>query len=188
MEPQQKICACIRDVITDGSASGRLVGLQEILSQLEARGLAEPADIEQGDSVDAMLKQALHENHDLRRISGPTKGCWFYSDRSMSDSYAGILAWKAESPACLIAQVVRDNARTYPRPVPMAGFTAAPFDLTMEQIGECLEAMMQDIEYQDITQTITSIGTAFLYSTRHLDPDYAAMLAEWMDVGQADNP
>jgi hypothetical protein len=28
----------------------------------------------------------------------------------------------------------------------------------------------------------------FLYSTRHLDPDHASMLAEWLDVGQYRNP
>jgi len=43
-------------------------------------------------------------------------------------------------------------------------------------------------EYQDIAQTTTSIGTIFLYSTRHLDPGHASMLAEWFDVGQFNNP
>jgi len=28
----------------------------------------------------------------------------------------------------------------------------------------------------------------FLYSTRHLETDHAAMLAEWLDVGQFENP
>ncbi len=113
---------------------------------------------------------------------------YFYSLRSMSDTYAGILAWKAEGPLRLIAEVVRENSRLYPRPVPMMCFMEPPFDLTEDEICECLEALGEGREYQDIVQTITSIGRTFLYSSRHLDPDHAATLAEWIDVGQADNP
>jgi hypothetical protein len=43
-------------------------------------------------------------------------------------------------------------------------------------------------EYQDIEQTTTSAGRVFLYSRQHLDPDYAALLAEWVDVGQSTSP
>jgi hypothetical protein len=42
--------------------------------------------------------------------------------------------------------------------------------------------------YQDIAQTTTSAGNTFLYSRTFLDPAYAAALAEWIDVGQYDNP
>jgi len=48
--------------------------------------------------------------------------------------------------------------------------------------------MARQDAFKDIQQTTSSIGTAFLYSTIHLDPDYASMLAEWLDVGQASNP
>jgi len=48
--------------------------------------------------------------------------------------------------------------------------------------------MGEQREYQDIAQTVTSIGTPFLFSTRHLDPDHASALAEWQDVGQVNNP
>jgi hypothetical protein len=48
--------------------------------------------------------------------------------------------------------------------------------------------MEQQAEYRDIARTITSIGTVFLYSNQYLDPDHASMLAEWLDVGQANNP
>jgi hypothetical protein len=43
-------------------------------------------------------------------------------------------------------------------------------------------------EYQDIAQTTSSIGTVFLFSRLHLEPDYASMLAEWIDVGQSKSP
>jgi hypothetical protein len=48
--------------------------------------------------------------------------------------------------------------------------------------------MADQKEYQDIQQTTTSIGTVFLFSTLYLEPDYATFLAEWIDVGQVNNP
>jgi hypothetical protein len=63
-----------------------------------------------------------------------------------------------------------------------------PFDLTQVEILECLRKMAEEGEFQDISQTTTSIGTTFLYSNQHLDSSYASMLAEWFDVGQANNP
>ncbi len=88
----------------------------------------------------------------------------------------------------LIAQIVRESSAIYPRPVPLDMFRHSPFDLTPDEIQACLARMASQGEYGDIQQTTTSIGTVFLYSALHLDPDYASMLAEWADVGQANNP
>ena len=48
--------------------------------------------------------------------------------------------------------------------------------------------MAADDAYRDIARTRTSAGNAYLYSTTHLEADYASSLAEWIDVGQYDNP
>ena len=87
-----------------------------------------------------------------------------------------------------MAEIVRENSAIYPRPVPLNIFREPPFDLTQEEILDCLGKMGTQEEYQDITQTTTSIGTVFLYSNQHLDATYASILAEWLDVGQANNP
>jgi hypothetical protein len=60
--------------------------------------------------------------------------------------------------------------------------------LSQEEILSCLEEMSSRDEYQDISRVSTSIGHVFLYSTKHLDRDYAFMLAEWIDVDQFENP
>jgi hypothetical protein len=104
----------------------------------------------------------------------------------LSETYAGILVRKEENS--LLAEVVRENSATYPRPVPLSIFREPPFDLTQEAILDCLAGMGKPGDYQDIAQTTTSIGTVFLYSNLHLDPIYASTLAEWIDVGQANNP
>ncbi len=67
-------------------------------------------------------------------------------------------------------------------------FTRPPFDLTAGQVMDSLERMAGRKEYDDIASTTTSASTVFLYSTLHLEPDYASMLAEWFDVGQGENP
>ena len=63
-----------------------------------------------------------------------------------------------------------------------------PFGMGREEIQQYLDRMAGLDAYQDITQTTTSSGNTFLYSRTFLDPEYAAVLAEWIDVGQFDNP
>jgi hypothetical protein len=188
MEHRETVCTGIANIIRDSSASGHLVRAQEILSELHGRGALESVDSEQERDLETVLQRVLQENQDLVEISGRTGHSYYYSARSMSDTYAGILVKKSEDPLWLIAEVVREHSKLYPSPVPLDRFTESPFDLSREAIFGCLEAFGEETEYQDIEQTITSAGTTFLYSSRHLDPDYAAMLAEWTDVGQAGNP
>jgi hypothetical protein len=88
----------------------------------------------------------------------------------------------------LIAEIVRENSALYPRPIPMDTFKNSPFELTQEEILACLQKISGQEDYQDIARTTTSAGTVFLYSSRHLDQGYASMLAEWLDVGQFNNP
>jgi hypothetical protein len=83
---------------------------------------------------------------------------------------------------------IREDSDRYPRPTPLDVFKEPPFDLSQEEILSCLEEMSNREEYQDLSQVSTSIGHVFLYSSRYLDRDYALMLAEWIDVGQFENP
>jgi hypothetical protein len=106
----------------------------------------------------------------------------------MSDADATLLTRKEEDLLLMMAEIIRENSAIYPRPVPLDIFVESPFDLTQEEILEGLGKMGQQSEYNDIAQTTTSIGTIFLYSNRHLDPGHASMLAEWLDVGQVNNP
>jgi len=188
MEHQADICANILRIIRDTSETGRLLGVDEILIDLKAQGILESEDIERKNHVETLLKQVLQENQDIREVSGRNGIPYYHSIKSLSETYAGILVWKSENPLWLIAEVVRRNCQLYPRPVSVDSFQAPPFGLTREEIAECLTTMGEQTQYQDIAQTITSVGTQFLYSTEHLDPDHALTLAEWLDVGQVNNP
>jgi hypothetical protein len=188
MEHQKELSTDILSIIHNRSSSGQLVRADEILIELHAQGFIASEDIEHKTHLATLLKQVLQENQDIREVSGPNGIAYYHSVQSMSQTYAGILVWKLENPLWLIAEVVRKNSQLYPRPVSVDSFLEPPFDLTSEEIEECLTTMGEQKEYQDIAQTITSVGTRFVYSTQHLDPDHAVTLAEWLDVGQVNNP
>jgi hypothetical protein len=188
MEDQAEFCADILKIIRDRSETGRLLRAEEILTQLKGQGIFESEAIEPKTHLETLLKHVLQENRDLREISGRNGIAYYHSVQSLSETYAGILVWKSEDPLWLIAEVVRTNSQLYPRPVSLDSLREPPFGLTREEIAECLAFMGEHREYQDIAQTVTSIGTPFLYSTQHLDPDHASTLAEWLDVGQVNNP
>lgn len=188
MEQREEISRKIAQIIREKSEAGKLTQCQEIWTELVEQGLVEPGVADEKSHFEAILGEVVEENGDLREISAGNGTPYYYSTRSLSETYAAILARKEEGPLHVIAQVVRENSKIYPRPVPMDIFNGPPFDLTQEEILNCLEEMSEQGEYRDIARTTTSIGTIFLYSSRHLEPDYAFTLAEWLDVGQVNNP
>ena len=176
-------------IIREKSKEGRFVLTEEVLSELLNRGVLESE--KEGDrfsEASSILEEALNRNEDLQERKGKDGLSRYYSSLAMSEAYATLLTRKEEDLLLMMAEIIRENSAIYPRPVPLDLFMGSPFDLTQEQIFECLKKMGQQAEYQDIAQTTTSIGTIFLYSNQHLDPGHASMLAEWLDVGQANNP
>jgi hypothetical protein len=121
-------------------------------------------------------------------IPDDSGGAWYFSEQSMTGAYVRILLLKGQGPLRMMAEVIREHSRVYPRPVPLSLFQCAPFNLSDDQIALGLKEMTGKTKYRDIARLITSIGNIFVYSTDHLEPGYAAMLAEWADVGQVENP
>ncbi len=175
-------------VIRNRSGQGQLAGEEEILEELVGLGLLE------GDAADLVapmaeiLSTAASGFDDLKTISDQDEKNRYYSSQFMTEAYARLLVRREGDPLQLIAEVVRENSLLYPRPFPLGAFERSPFSMTREETRRCLEQMACLQTYQDIARTTTSAGNAFLYSTLHLDADYAATLAEWIDVGQYDNP
>jgi len=178
----------IAGIIREKSQAGQLISQNEIFQRLLERGLIKGNKEGAPKVLETLLEKALEENGDVIRLYTEGEEPYFFSSQFMSESYARILIQKRADPMLLIAEIVRENSAIYPRPVPLDIFKHSPFDLTVEQIQAYLAQMAQQDDYRDIQQTTTSVGTVFLYSTLHLDPGYASMLAEWVDVGQANNP
>jgi hypothetical protein len=179
----------VADLIRERSAAGRLALPDEIVLTLRGEAGFEPANGgAPGRDAAAIIRDTMKQNADLREISGHDGVPRYYSEQDMSDAYARLLVQKEGDPLLLIAATVRESSQVYPRPVSRDTFKNEPFSLTAEEILICLEKMKTGGPYDDIAQTVTSEGGVYLYSTLHLDPDYAAMLAEWVDVGQYRNP
>ncbi len=91
-------------------------------------------------------------------------------------------------PLRLFAETVRENSARYRRPLPLGAFEQPPFCVTRQEIVACLQAMTTDDVCQGIARTCTSAGNACRCSIAHLNADQAASLAEWIDMGQHEDP
>jgi hypothetical protein len=176
----------IAAMIRQCSKSGRLISEFELRGQFIEQH--QPPFVGQDADIQSMLAKTLQQHDDLHELPADDNTRYYYSSQGMTQAYALMLLQKLGDPARLIAEVIRQNSASYPRPVPLDMFTHPPFDLTREQVVDCLERMTVEEEYRDIASTTTSASTIFLYSTLHLEPEHASMLAEWFDVGQLENP
>ena len=177
----------IAAMIRRWSKSGRLISELELRRQLIEERQPPLADPD-ARHADPPLQRPFNSTTIYTSCAADDGARYYYSSQDMTQGYASMLLQKQGDPARLIAEVVRENSASYPRPVPLDMFTRPPFDLTREQVLDCLERMAGREEYRDIASTTTSASTIFLYSTLHLEPEHASMLAEWFDVGQGENP
>jgi hypothetical protein len=186
-------------LIRERSAAAELISGEELQAFLATENLAVADATQEGDAGEARaaaFARLLEANEDLRKITEAdscTKNTGFgtpfyYSSLYLTEAYARLLAHKRAGPRQLIAATVRDYAGAYRRPLTVEMFTQPPFLFTAEEIRACLDLMAQTEDYEDIAATAASTGGIYLYSTRFLDEDHAAMLAEWLDAGQAANP
>lgn len=132
----------------------------------------------------------LEENAeaDIKIMHG-TRDCYYFSERSMTESYARHLYRLAEKdPVRLIADTTRDESKTYPRSTPVLTFEDSPFSMTNEEINAAISKLTFDPEYADIRTVHASNGDAYLNSTTYLSESHATGLAEWASVGEKENP
>ncbi len=159
----------------------------------ESAPAAEPAEVVAAPRVvereyaAALLAELQAENEDVAAFTAWDNKEYYHYKPQMSSLYAGILS-TANNRMVQVASVVRDSSRDYPRPVALEIFEYPPFLFEAEALQQCLRDMAETEEYADIRFTESSVGTVYLYSTRYLDEDYAAFLAENEDVGAIASP
>jgi hypothetical protein len=178
----------IPEWIRSRSREGRLVSREEIFQELS--GLDDAADESEGKEhfFPSFLEEIVEKEGDVQQLYSSQGETFFFSTRFMDEAYAGLLSQKDGDPLDRIAELVRRNSALYPRPTPLEIFEHPPFDMTGEEVQICLAQMIDRTEYGDIKKIQISVGDEFLFSTRHLEPDYALALAEWMTEGFAENP
>jgi hypothetical protein len=114
---------------------------------------------------------------------------YLFSERTMTRRYAEAAALGASrDPLRMIAATVRSESATYPRPTRLETFHDRPFCLSSEEITTAVARMRADAQYADIATARASNGAEFLFSSNHLSRDQAVSMAEWLAVGQCDNP
>ncbi len=184
---EAEAAAALAAMIRQESKAGKLISASEVVRRAADQKLL-PAPAAGLGEAGTLLRKVLDENEDLHELGAEDGSRYHYSSHFMTEVYAGILLKRQADPLRLIAEIVRQNSAAYPRPVPLDLFSQPPFDLTPQEVLDGLEQMSALDEYGDIEPTTTSTSRVFLYSTLHLDPEHASMLAEWLDVGQANNP
>ncbi|MHC1727067.1 MAG: hypothetical protein AB9866_13830 [Syntrophobacteraceae bacterium] len=175
----------IADFIRAKSQAGELIGSVDL--QAEIPGIVASGELEPFQNPQS-IQDAMLNHDDIETLLDDAGNCFYYSERFMAGAYASMLVLRREGSVRMMAEVIRENSRAYPRPVPVALFRSHPFNLDEDQIETGLKEMTQKSLYRDIALITTSIGNGFAYSTDYLSQDYAVMLAEWVDVGQAENP
>ncbi|MGD9818977.1 MAG: hypothetical protein AB7V04_09800 [Desulfomonilaceae bacterium] len=185
MNFSENMLAAITGMIRESSQAGLIIPREDLFEAL-SKVIIQKTDCYTISFFEKALDQILEENADINRLTAKNGVSYYYSSLSMSDTYARILAGKQDDT--LIADIVRENSQLYPRPVPLSLFEHSPFGFTREQILDRLKLMSVSGGFQDIVQTTTSSGNIFLYSSRFLDHDYAIKIAEWLDIGEANNP
>ena len=178
----------IAELIRQRSEEGRFILHNELFQILMERNLLMSGGDESGNTFKTVIEKTRDANGDLKEIPDKDGVPRYYSSQFMSEAYVGILLKREGDPLLLIAASVRENSAVYPRPVSLEMFGTPPFDLTPAEIQSCLEQMAGRDEYKDIEKITTSAEGVFLYSRSYLEPGHAAMLAEWLDVGQFDHP
>ena len=131
--------------------------------------------------------ELLAENDEVAVFTAWDNKEYYHYKPQMSSLYARILS-TANNKMVQVASVVRESSRDYPRPVALEIFEYPPFLFEADALQQCLREMDENPEYADIKFTESSVGTVYLYSTRYLDEDYAAFLAENEDVGAIASP
>jgi len=114
---------------------------------------------------------------------------YLFSTKFMTRRYAesAALALTGEA-AMIIARTVRYESATYPRPTLVELFGQHPYSLPPADIEAAIADMVDSAAYPDIGAVTASDGSTFLFSAEHLTLDRAQSLAEWIAVGDSNNP
>lgn len=159
------------EAVLQASREVKLVTLDDVRERI-AGGEAERAH-----EIPEAIAMVLSASPEIASFTGLSGRTLYHAPDLLSRTYALILDRKG-APIELMAQEIRTNCRDYPRPVPVELFEASPFELSPEEIESVLKALASSPGCKDITFTTASTGAVYLFSTLHMDREYATFLAE----------
>lgn len=149
------------------------------------------------DPISLEVEDVLHnidslkereEYRDIYTIKG-SEAIYLFSDKYITKNYAEMMVRVEEKDLMkLIVETVRHESKTYPRPTSVKLFSYNPFKLTKDQFNEVLTQLKTKEEYGDINEVRVSNGALYLYSDKYMLKAHADSLAEWIEIGQRQNP
>lgn len=187
MSEQTNPAAALLAAIRDASKAASLKPISELteLKELSDAGTGDGEALSV-EALEALIADAAED--DIKLMRG-TKDTYYFSESHITAAYALHLFRIAErDPAKMIADTVRDESRIYPRPTPAYIFLDSPFNMTESQLDGVLWQISQRNDMTDIKNTTVSNGALYLFSTQYLTVAHAETMAEWNEVGQAENP
>ncbi|QLV35901.1 YdhW family putative oxidoreductase system protein [Citrobacter sp. RHBSTW-00424] len=171
----------VADFIRQHSASGQLVARSVFLLP--------PYSVPETD-LSALLDVLGQDANgaDITCVQGAEEA-YFYSTQTMTANYADMCVQVVENDICrAIAEAVRFDCRTYPRPYKVAMLTQPPYRFVSQQIAAALTAMETHPDYADIRTVESSNAEPYLFSERFMSYGKAYGLCEWLEVEQYQNP
>lgn len=117
------------------------------------------------------------------------KGTYLYSEALLANNYAQILFLTAENDdMATFVSLVRDESKTYPRPMDETSFMNPPFLWTRHKVREEFERVRETGSFPDIKLTVTTRNQRFYYSDLYLSDAQAKALAQFYGVERGMNP
>lgn len=108
---------------------------------------------------------------------------YLHSTTFLTVAYAKhLIRARANDPAYLIAQTVRENSEIYPKPTSLEFFEADPFGLELDDVLTYMKAILKDEACADIKPVTVSNGMVYLYSDKFLSEAQAQAMAQWVEV------
>ena len=171
----------VADFIRQHSASGQLVARSVFLLP--------PYSVPETD-LSALLDVLGQDANgaDITCVQGAEEA-YFYSTQTMTANYADMCVQVVENDICrAIAEAVRFDCRTYPRPYKVAMLTQPPYRFESQHSSAALTAMETHPDYADIRTVESSNAEPYLFSERFMSYGKAYGLCEWLEVEQYQNP
>lgn len=121
---------------------------------------------------------------DIVRTADERSGAeYLHSTTFLTVAYAKhLIRARANDPAYLIAQTVRENSEIYPKPTSLEFFEADPFGLEFDDVLTYMKAILMDEACADIKPVTVSNGMVYLYSDKFLSEAQAQAMAQWVEV------
>jgi len=121
---------------------------------------------------------------DIVRTADERSGAeYLHSTTFLTVAYAKhLIRARADDPAYLIVQTVREYSEIYPKPTSLEFFEFDPFGLKPDDVRTCMKAILADEAYADVKPVTVSNGMVYLYSDRWLSEAQAQAMAQWVEV------